>query len=733
MPYLRSIQAKRYGALHDRQAGPFAQGLNVVYGPNEAGKSTLVSLVRGVLFGWEGAHGVHNTYRPSDGDRAGALEWAAEPGDAGLAPQLQRDEDGVTGDLAVIDDVDRDTFDAIFLLKADELRTLGNSSDVTARLLTAGSGTMSSPASAFVEVEQRIAALTAPAGGNSGIALDDAAPTSVFQLEAQLEATRTRMREAAAQADLRIQEDREMRELQATRAHATARVEELNAEIEALVAQRAELGTVDARCERHERELARLSAERSELLATRSAGKEESCIDERLLAMDSAEERRLRDRLDEFDEERAKIDRAVDVAKENSATSSAAYEALCELDDEEVAERARLRNRPWQTLLSVLLPIAFVVAGVPVCVHGWHIHSLSITALGVGLVVTAVFLAAAAFVMLFRNPRGSEALDSRRQDAQWVMLQDKKKLEASLADRDALNERIDVLFERTGLAAADGSLRQARGLLDEARRARAGRAEDAQRMSSIELRIDAERNSLIELAQERARITAAIAADGVDGEHLDAVIREKSAQRDALVQAREDMGQRYGELSRGLELVRRDRSFDELKLEYQVVYARLREAKHELIELLLAKRMLDRSIAAWEGQSQPEVYDRASQLLALMTKGRWVRVSASASGSLVALDASGNERDPRHLSLGTCQQLYLALRVALLMTAQGIGARVPVLVDDVLVNFDSQRRAGAAGVLAELAKTRQVIVFTCHESTVAALRDADPLVTCVNL
>ena len=733
MPHLRVIQAKRYGALCDRQAGPFSPGLNVVYGPNEAGKSTFASLVRGVLFGWEDAYGVRNTYRPEDGGRSGALVWASGSDEADPAMQLQRDESGAVGDLGVVDDVDRDTFDAIFSMRADELRALGNSSDVTARLLTAGSGTMSSPASAFVEVEQRIALLTAPADGRTNVILEDPGPTSVFQLEAQLEATRSRMHEASDQALLRIQEDREMRELRDARADAAERVEDLNAEIEALVAQQAELGAVDAQREQHERELSRLSGERSELATAQAAGHGSCHIDGRLLAMDSAEERRLRDRLDELEEEWAKVDRAVDTAKENSATSSAAYEALCELDDDEVAQRARVRNRPWQALVSVLLPVAFVAAGVPVCMHGSQIHSLSITALGVGLVASAVFLAAAAFVMLFRNPQGAKALDERRQDAQWVMLQDKKKLEASLADRDVLSDRIDALFDRVGLAEADGSLRQARGLLDEARLVRASRTEDSQRMSSLELRITAEQNSLRELARERGRITAQVAAAGVDGEHIDAAIREKSAQRDALVQAREDMGERFGELSRGLELASRDRSFDELKLEYQVVHARLREAKHQLIELLLAKRMLDRSIAAWERQTQPEVYDCASRLIALMTDGRWVRVSASATGSLVAVDAEGGERDPRHLSLGTCQQLYLALRIALLMTARNVGTFIPVLVDDVLVSFDAQRRAGAARALAELARTRQVIVFTCHESTVSALREADRFVTCVNL
>ena len=67
--YLTTISVKRYGGRENLEVGPFGAGLNVVYGPNETGKSTIASFVRGVLFGWEEAHGVRNRYRPSVGGR----------------------------------------------------------------------------------------------------------------------------------------------------------------------------------------------------------------------------------------------------------------------------------------------------------------------------------------------------------------------------------------------------------------------------------------------------------------------------------------------------------------------------------------------------------------------------------------------------------------------------------------------------------------------------------------
>ena len=50
--YLQRVEAVRYGELSEVALGPFGRGLNIVVGRNEAGKSSLTSLVRHVLFGF---------------------------------------------------------------------------------------------------------------------------------------------------------------------------------------------------------------------------------------------------------------------------------------------------------------------------------------------------------------------------------------------------------------------------------------------------------------------------------------------------------------------------------------------------------------------------------------------------------------------------------------------------------------------------------------------------------
>mgnify|MGYP002224288008 FL=1 len=60
----------------------------------------------------------------------------------------------------LLTNIDKETYETMFSLTSDELLRLDRHSDITARLLTAGSGTSSSPAHALEEITKRIKTLT---------------------------------------------------------------------------------------------------------------------------------------------------------------------------------------------------------------------------------------------------------------------------------------------------------------------------------------------------------------------------------------------------------------------------------------------------------------------------------------------------------------------------------------------------------------------------------------------
>jgi uncharacterized protein YhaN len=67
------------------------------------------------------------------------------------------------------------------------------------------------------------------------------------------------------------------------------------------------------------------------------------------------------------------------------------------------------------------------------------------------------------------------------------------------------------------------------------------------------------------------------------------------------------------------------------------------------------------------------------------------------------------------LSTGTREQVYLALRLALLDELDRSGERLPLFLDEVFVNWDARRRGRGLDLLATAADTRQVFLFTCHD------------------
>ena len=67
------------------------------------------------------------------------------------------------------------------------------------------------------------------------------------------------------------------------------------------------------------------------------------------------------------------------------------------------------------------------------------------------------------------------------------------------------------------------------------------------------------------------------------------------------------------------------------------------------------------------------------------------------------------------MSEGTIDQLFLALRVASIEQSVKGGSVLPVLADDLFINFDDQRAEAGFRVLAELAQSTQVLFFTHHQ------------------
>lgn len=70
------------------------------------------------------------------------------------------------------------------------------------------------------------------------------------------------------------------------------------------------------------------------------------------------------------------------------------------------------------------------------------------------------------------------------------------------------------------------------------------------------------------------------------------------------------------------------------------------------------------------------------------------------------------------MSPGTAEPLYLSLRLGLAAEFASKRGPLPVLMDDVLVNLDEDRRSAMIRAIASFSSQLQVIFFTCHRHIV---------------
>jgi uncharacterized protein YhaN len=148
----------------------------------------------------------------------------------------------------------------------------------------------------------------------------------------------------------------------------------------------------------------------------------------------------------------------------------------------------------------------------------------------------------------------------------------------------------------------------------------------------------------------------------------------------------------------------------------------------EWAPLAMCATLIRQTKALYERERQPALLQAASNYFRSITGGRYTRiVMPLGEQRIVAERASGELVDSSQMSRGTAEQLYLALRFALIdevVTSKGVS--LPILMDDILVNFDRDRQQLAQQVIIDLANRHQILFFTCHPHVVETFHALDP-------
>ena len=157
--------------------------------------------------------------------------------------------------------------------------------------------------------------------------------------------------------------------------------------------------------------------------------------------------------------------------------------------------------------------------------------------------------------------------------------------------------------------------------------------------------------------------------------------------------------------------------------------AQMHGALERYVEIALAEELLREAMDHLRDERKDPLIRRAGEVFAASTAGAFSGVDTDVNAEglpvVVGRRSDGAEVPAKMMSDGVRDQLYLAFRIASIESYAKATEPLPFVADDLLVHFDDERSAAALGLLAELGRTTQVLLFTHHRSIKSA---AAPLV-----
>ena len=153
-------------------------------------------------------------------------------------------------------------------------------------------------------------------------------------------------------------------------------------------------------------------------------------------------------------------------------------------------------------------------------------------------------------------------------------------------------------------------------------------------------------------------------------------------------------------------------------------HAQLAQLVDRWAPMAFAGRLLEMSMKRFEREHQPALLRETAQLLEQLTGGRYVDVvrRIDEKQALAVKTRGGDFRTPVELSTGAREQLYLAIRLAYVQQYCQRSEPLPMVMDDILVNFDDNRAASALAALQNFSDGKQILFLTCHQRTIELAR-----------
>jgi len=125
----------------------------------------------------------------------------------------------------------------------------------------------------------------------------------------------------------------------------------------------------------------------------------------------------------------------------------------------------------------------------------------------------------------------------------------------------------------------------------------------------------------------------------------------------------------------------------------------------------LAKEILIKSNEKMKNSVTPKFTEELSRTISEITEGKYNNVRLNDENGLVIELENGDYIPASRLSVGTIEQLYLSLRLA--MVEELSNEKMPIILDEAFAYYDEERLKNILIYIAERFKEHQVIILTC--------------------
>lgn len=213
---------------------------------------------------------------------------------------------------------------------------------------------------------------------------------------------------------------------------------------------------------------------------------------------------------------------------------------------------------------------------------------------------------------------------------------------------------------------------------------------------------------------------------GFDADRLTVLVRDLEDEVERLSSEHEQVIADITTKANELEALRAETCAAEVADELGSVRAELASEVENYCRLRVAAVLLRRAVERYRKENQTPILQRAGELFSRLTRGSFsgLRGEPDEDGrpTLFGVRPDMSLIAPTGMSDGTCDQLYLALRLASLEQYFKDHEPMPFIVDDALVNFDNERVQEALKMFAEMSNFTQIIFFTHHKHVVDIAR-----------